>query len=94
MGVAERLTAAAQASLHRRAQLLHSDLATLRLVDDQMAAFMKDMLRDVERERLTIDKCLRWVCMCGGEGVCVLGGMDGSRWISNRVLCPLPWLDA
>lgn len=24
-----------------------------------MAAFMKDMARDVERERLTIDKCLR-----------------------------------
>lgn len=36
LGVAERLTAAAQASLQRRQQLLHSDLATLRLVDDQV----------------------------------------------------------
>ena len=54
--MAERLTAAAQASLARRHQLLQSDLATLRLVDEQMAAFMKDMKRDVERERLTIDK--------------------------------------
>lgn len=59
LGVAERLVEEAQQTLDKRKNLLSSDMATLSLVEEQMTAFMKDMARDVEREKATIDKCLR-----------------------------------
>ncbi|KAM3568915.1 hypothetical protein VYU27_008977 [Nannochloropsis oceanica] len=59
MDLAERLVEEAQQTLDKRKNLLSSDLATLSLVEEQMTAFMKDMARDVEREKATIDKCLR-----------------------------------
>ncbi|EWM30095.1 dynamin family protein [Nannochloropsis gaditana] len=59
IGVAERLLDEARHTLDERRKLLSSDVATLALVDEQMTAFMRDMERDVEREKGMIDKCLR-----------------------------------
>lgn len=45
--------------LSRSAPLSPPSRQTLALVDEQMTAFMRDMERDVEREKGMIDKCLR-----------------------------------
>lgn len=64
----------AQAHGHRQVVYTHTHIYIY--IYPQMAAFMKDMLRDVERERLTIDKCLRCVRGWVSMGVVVLGWME------------------
>ena len=58
LGVAESLLDTAERRLEQRKATLASDLATIDLVEQNMASFRKDMDRDVAFERLQIEKAL------------------------------------
>ena len=58
LGVAESLLDTAERRLEQRKSTLASDLATIGLVEQNMASFRKDMDRDVAFERLQIEKAL------------------------------------
>ena len=58
LGVADSLLDTAARRLEQRQATLASDLATIELVEQNMASFRKDMDRDVAFERLQIEKAL------------------------------------
>ena len=58
LGVADSLLDTAERRLEQRQATRASDLATIELVEQNMASFRKDMDRDVAFERLQIEKAL------------------------------------
>eukprot|EP00953_Heterococcus_sp_UTEX-ZZ885_P040362 20637-Heterococcus_DN1.PRE.3 len=58
IGVAEQVAQRSLEVAQQRLQVLESDVKTLALVDEQMAAFMTDMERDVKYEKMAVERVL------------------------------------